>query len=190
MLFTRIVPLFAMFLTFGTSALAGPAITSTELTKRDNADIEQVFTTLKSSTDSILPQIQSVAASGNATDDNVTPLINQLVSALNSASGSLSGLSSSSRMLYKRQNDTDIATLVASIIEDIVDALEDLVGDLASIPDLGTLFSGIDAALAQVLTGLETLLSGVLHLVADLLTDVSGLLNQLALGLTLAALGT
>ncbi|KAL5487512.1 hypothetical protein ACEPAI_5620 [Sanghuangporus weigelae] len=189
MLFTRIIPLFAMSLTFGTLALAGPAATNIELIKRDNADIEQVFTTLKTSTDSILPQIQSVAASGNATDDNVTPLINQLVSALNSASSSLSGLSSSSRMLNKRQSDSDIATLVASIIGDISTALEGLVGDLASIPDIGVLFSGIDAALAEVLTGLEILLSGVLHLVADLLTDVAGLLNQLAFGLTLGALG-
>ncbi|KAL5529899.1 hypothetical protein ACEPAF_6156 [Sanghuangporus sanghuang] len=189
MLFTRIIPFFAMSLTFGSLALSGPAAAGTELTKRDNADIEQVFTTLKTSTDSILPQIQSAAASGNATDDNVTPLITQLVSALNSASSSLSGLSSSSRTLNKRQSDSDIATLVAGIIEDISGALEDLVGDAASIPDLGVLFSGIDAALAEVLTGLEILLSGVLQLVADLLTDVAGLLNQLAFGLTLGALG-
>lgn len=76
--------------------------------------------------------------------------------------------------------------------------------DPSALPGLGSL----DAALAEVLTGLETLLAGVLALVADLcavspsvvcfntnlslfdrLTDVAALLEALSLDLTLGALG-
>ncbi|EJD01719.1 uncharacterized protein FOMMEDRAFT_158873 [Fomitiporia mediterranea MF3/22] len=188
MLFTRIVSFFVVSVTFGTMALAIPSPVTAEVAKRDNAQIEQVFTTLKSSTDSILPQIQSIASSGNATDDNVTPLVNQLVAALDTATSSLSGLSPSSRALIKRQSEDDIASLVAGIVSDIANGISGL-QSAASITDLDTLLGGIDSSLNQVLLGLEILLAGVLHLVANLLVDVAGLLNQLAFGLTLGTLG-
>lgn len=134
MLFSRVIVFFAPFATLGILALSSPVASGAVLAKRDNADIEEVFTTLKASTDSVLPQIrkstfltilmallislalEDIAASGNATEENITPLIGDLVSALNTASGSLSGLSASSVALTKRQSDSDIATLVASII--------------------------------------------------------------------------
>lgn len=49
-----------------------------------------------------------------------------------------------------------------------MNALDELVGDLASIPLLAGLLSGVDAALANLLHGLEGLLAEVLLLVAQL----------------------
>ncbi|KAF7296341.1 hypothetical protein HMN09_01104200 [Mycena chlorophos] len=153
--------------------------------RQSTSSIEGVLTTLQSSLSAPLGDIMSLSKGGNATDANLAPLIENVVDALNTASSSMSGLSSS----RKRQSDSDIASLVAGIVTDITDALSGLLGEASSIPDLGTYLGSIDAALSQVLNGLETLLAGVLTLVADLLVDVAGLLEQLALGLTLASLG-
>ncbi|KAJ7432383.1 hypothetical protein B0H11DRAFT_2161819 [Mycena galericulata] len=164
------------------SAIPSPAAVDK---RASTADIETVFNTLKSSTDTILPQITALVSGGTATDATVTPLINELTSALETASGSLTDLA----IPLKRQTDDEIATLVAGIITDITNALDGLLGTASTIPALGGLLAGIDTSLNQVLLGLEILLAGVLELVANLLVDVAGLLQQLALGLTLATLG-
>jgi len=176
----RFAPLFL----FATSFVSGAAVVEK---RSSTADIETVFNTLKGSTDSILPQITSLVSGGNATDDTVTPLINDLTAALDTATASLATLTPVSSS--KRQSDDDIANLIAGIITDITNALDGLLGDAASIPDLGSLLAGVDTSLDQVLVGLETLLAGVLNLVANLLVDVAGLLKSLAFGLTLASLG-
>ncbi|KAJ7581189.1 hypothetical protein C8J56DRAFT_1015903 [Mycena floridula] len=188
MLFSQITAFFLFSLTIG-SAVASPTVDSAGLVKRDNADIQAVLTTLKSSTDTILPQITSLAASGNATDDTVTPIINDLTSALDNATSALAALTPSTRRSLKRQSDDDIANLVAGIVTDIANALDTLLADTSTIPALSTLLAGVDTSLNQVLKGLETLLAGVLNLVANLLVDVAALLRSLAFGLTLASLG-
>ncbi|KIK58218.1 hypothetical protein GYMLUDRAFT_202684 [Collybiopsis luxurians FD-317 M1] len=186
MFFARFFALFFLFASFGFVASVPSAATVQK--RQDTADIETVLNTLKSSTDTILPQITAIGQAGNASDANVTPLINDLTAALDTASSSLTSLQTSSRKA-RRQSDDDIANLVAGIITDIANALDTLLGDAAAIPDLGSLLGGVDASLDQVLKGLETLLAGVLTLVANLLVDVAGLLESLALGLTLASLG-
>ncbi|KAF9262823.1 hypothetical protein L218DRAFT_866859 [Marasmius fiardii PR-910] len=156
------------FVSFGLVAstpVAAP-LPAFDIVKRDNADIQQVFTTLKGSTDAILPQLGQLATNGSASDDTVTPLINELTSALDQATSSLSTLSPSSSR--KRQSNDDIANLVAGIITDITNALNQLTGVAGQIPALGGLLAGVDTSLAQVLSGLETLLAGVLRLVANL----------------------
>ncbi|KAK7000314.1 Sc15 protein [Favolaschia claudopus] len=155
--------------------------------RSSTADVEAVLNTLKGSTDSILPQIDALVSGGTASDATVTPLINELTSALDTASASLGGLSPVSSR--KRQSDDDIANLVAGILTDVTNTLDGLLGEAASIPALGGLLAGVDTSLNQVLVGLETLLAGVLRLVANLLVDVANLLRSLALGLTLATLG-
>ncbi|KAJ4475662.1 hypothetical protein J3R30DRAFT_579589 [Lentinula aciculospora] len=187
MFFARFFALFFIFASFGIVSSV-PSNAAAVQKRQDTADIEKVLNTLKSSTDTILPQITSIGQSGNASDATVTPLIDGLVTALNTASSSLASLQTSSRKA-RRQSDDDIANLVAGILTDVADALDTLLGDAAAIPDLGSLLGGIDAALDEVLKGLETLLAGVLTLVADLLVDVAGLLESLSLGLTLASLG-
>ncbi|KAK7006409.1 Sc15 protein [Favolaschia claudopus] len=177
----RFAPLFL----FATSFVSGAAVVHK---RSSTADIETVFNTLKSSTDSILPQINSLVAGGTASDATVTPLINDLTAALDTATASLASLDPVGES-SKRQSDDEIANLVAGILTDITNALDGLLGEAASIPTLGVLLAGIDTSLNQVLRGLEQLLAGVLRLVANLLVDVANLLRSLALGLTLATLG-
>ncbi|KAJ7779328.1 hypothetical protein DFH07DRAFT_950392 [Mycena maculata] len=179
----RIASLFLLSASFVSSSPA-PAAGLT-VRQASTADVETVFNTLKSSTDSILPQITTLASSGTATDATVTPLINDLTAALDTATASLAVLPIS----LKRQSDDDIAALVAGIITDITNALDSLLATASTIPALGGLLDGVDTSLNQVLLGLEILLAGVLSLVANLLVDVAGLLEQLALGLTLGTLG-
>ncbi|KAF7345710.1 Sc15 protein [Mycena venus] len=181
----RFASLFLLSTTFvsasPTSADAGLAV------RASTADIQTVFNTLKGSTDTILPQITSLVSGGTATDETVTPLINDLTAALDTATASLATLSPIE--LRKRQSDDEIAELVAGILTDVTNALDGLLGTASTIPALGGLLAGVDVSLHQVLLGLEILLAGVLNLVANLLVDVAGLLRSLALGLTLAALG-
>ncbi|KAK1227132.1 hypothetical protein PQX77_009872 [Marasmius sp. AFHP31] len=178
------------FVSFGLVAsnpVAAP-VPVVDLTKRaDNADVMEVFQTLKASTDSILPQIDELTSSGTANDDNVTPLVNELTAALDQASSSLSTLDSSETR--KRQTDDELANLVASIVENIANTVQGLTASAITIPGLGGLLVGIDTSLAQVLRGLGTLLAGVLRLVANLLSNLATLLRNLALGLTLGSLG-
>ncbi|KAJ7704846.1 hypothetical protein B0H17DRAFT_1126482 [Mycena rosella] len=182
--FTSLFLLATSFVSASPTPLAG--LTAVEK-RASTADIETVFNTLKSSTDSILPQITALVSGGNATDDTVTPLINDLTGALDTATASLAALPATTSS--KRQSDDDIANLVAGIITDVTNALDGLLGTASTIPALGGLLAGVDTSLNQVLIGLETLLAGVLTLVANLLVDVAGLLKSLALGLTLATLG-
>ncbi|KAJ7439111.1 hypothetical protein FB451DRAFT_1447434 [Mycena latifolia] len=186
MLALRFTSLFLLASTFVAASPAAPLPGSVEK-RASTADIQTVLTTLQTSTGSILPQIDAVVANGTATDATVTPLINELTAALDTATASLAALPATTGS--KRQSDDDIANLVAGIITDIANALEGLLGTATTIPGLGGLLAGVDTSLNQVLVGLETLLAGVLNLVANLLVDVAGLLRSLALGLTLATLG-
>ncbi|KLO20615.1 hypothetical protein SCHPADRAFT_884637 [Schizopora paradoxa] len=185
MYFTRIASAFAVAATFCSLAVANP-LPSIEK-RQDLSSISGVLTTLQTTIGPILAEITSQGNGGNVTSDSLNPLVGELDTALTNAASSLTSLSTSSRV--KRQSESDIATLTAGIVTDIANALNTLLGDASAIPELGSIFSGIDTSLNQVLVGLETLLAGVLNLVANLLTDVSGLLSQLALGLTLASLG-
>jgi hypothetical protein len=126
----RFASLFLLSTTF-VSASPTPAAGVALVDKRTTtADIETVFNTLKGSTDSILPQISaptvrsnfisltdstaSLVSSGTATDATVTPLINELTDAFDTATASLATLSPVE--LRKRQSDDDIANLVAGIL--------------------------------------------------------------------------
>lgn len=70
-------------------------------------------------------------------------------------------------------------------MQEITTALEAIFGDLAGLPGIGVLFAGLDAALAAVLVGLETLLAGVLNLVSvsvQIAYCVLQLISEQALG--------
>ncbi|KAJ7250812.1 hypothetical protein C8J57DRAFT_1667652 [Mycena rebaudengoi] len=69
-------------------------------------------------------------------------------------------------LVETRQSNDEVAAFVAEIITDVTTTLDGLLGSAASIPALGGLLLGVDAALHQVLFGLEILLAGVLNLVA------------------------
>ncbi|KAJ7669743.1 hypothetical protein B0H17DRAFT_1209504 [Mycena rosella] len=132
---------------------------------------------------SITPQIihaDALVSSATATDATVTPLINDLTAAFDTASASLTTLAQTSGLKRQgkrnRQSNDDIANLVAGILTDVTTALDGLLGTASTIPGLGRLLGGLDVSLNQVLLGFETLLAGVLSLVAAFLVDVAGLL--------------
>ncbi|KAJ7912913.1 hypothetical protein B0H13DRAFT_1712827 [Mycena leptocephala] len=165
-----------------TSAPAGLAVVDK---RASTADVETVFTTLKSSTDSILPQIDALVSGGTASDATVTPLIGELTAALNTATLSLSSLPVSA----KRQTEGKVATVVAGIITEISTTLNGLSGSAMAIPAFGTPIIAIDVALNELLVGLDVVLAGVVTLIAGLLTSVAVLLGQLGLGLVIGLLG-
>ncbi|KAJ6605177.1 hypothetical protein DFH09DRAFT_967063 [Mycena vulgaris] len=179
----------SLFLFAVTLASASPASAPAGLAVVDKraftADVETVFTTLKSSTDSILPQIDALVSGGTASDVTVTPLIGELTAALNTATASLSSLPVS----FKRQTEDEVATVVAGIITEITTTLNGLSGSATAIPAFGTLIIAIDVALEELLVGLDVVLTGVVTLVAGLLTSVAVLLGQLDLGLVIGLLG-
>ncbi|KAF9462822.1 hypothetical protein BDZ94DRAFT_1290091 [Collybia nuda] len=188
MLFSQLFSASLIFLTFGLAA-ATPTPKEAKLIKRTgtSSDIQEVFTTLKQTTDSVLPKIDSLASGGTATEAAVAPLIGELTSALNKATSSLASIDGPVST-DGGPSEQDIANLVAGIIKDVATTLNGLTGATA-VPTLTLLLPGIDLALNQVLLGLDILLSGVLDLVANLLTSVAGLLRSLNLGLLLGTLG-
>ncbi|KAJ3914544.1 hypothetical protein F5877DRAFT_50255 [Lentinula edodes] len=187
MFFARFFALFLFFAVFGIASSV-PSVAAVQKRQDRITDIEGVFNTLKSSTDTILPQITSAGQSGNASAATVTPLINELTAAFNTASSSLASLRTSNRKA-RRQSEPEISLLVAGIVTDVTQSLDTLLADLSIVPEIAPLLAGVDVALNATLAGLEILLAGVLTLVSVLLVNVSGLLESLSFGLTLASLG-
>ncbi|KAJ7723621.1 hypothetical protein DFH07DRAFT_855672 [Mycena maculata] len=176
----------SLFLLSANIASASPTVNpagATAVEKRaSTADIETVFNTLKSSTDTILPQITALGSSGTATDTSVTPLISELTAALNTATASLAALPTTETK--KRQTEDDIAILAAGLVTDIANTFNGF-----PVPGLDVLLVEVDVALNELLVGLDTLLVGVSVLVAGLLSGVAGVLDGLGLGLVLGLLG-
>ncbi|KZV87993.1 kinase-like protein [Exidia glandulosa HHB12029] len=171
---------FAFFFTSAT-----PIESDKTLAKRQETEILTILTALHTSAVGKATEIKTLALTGTANEDNVTPLFNELIEQFNAATTQLAALQPSG----KRQAPVDVATLTATILTDVTTILDSVLTQLAGIEAIGGLFAGLDTALNQLLKGLEGLLAGLLNLVATLLVDVAGLLRNLALGLTLASLG-
>ncbi|KAH8115047.1 hypothetical protein DFH11DRAFT_1762324 [Phellopilus nigrolimitatus] len=184
MLFTRAVSFLAFFTTLVVFTSANPVL-GVRSSDSSSATVSSVFTTLKSQADAVLPQFSSLVASGNATSSTVTPLVNQLVSALNTAHGSLTAAPAGSR-LVKRQSDDAIAAQIAGVVSDIANGLNPIIG---VVPGLDVILLGLDTALDEVLISVGVLLEGILVLVSSLLVDVAVILQGLGLGVVLGLLG-
>ncbi|KDR67389.1 hypothetical protein GALMADRAFT_147174 [Galerina marginata CBS 339.88] len=156
---------FASFLAFSAiAAYASPA--PIEVQKRaDVSDVLSVVSTLKSATSSILPQLNSLAGSNQATQTNVAPLLAQLVGAFNTATTSLNGIGPVDTT--SGGTSQDVATAFAPIVSEIAITLEAVE---AVVPGLPVVLAavGFDLAVDEVLVGLSILLDGVLHLIAGL----------------------
>ncbi|KAI5121854.1 hypothetical protein M0805_003287 [Coniferiporia weirii] len=183
MLFSRVVSSLVFFLTIGAYALASAA------DRRSTADVQAVFTNLKSSTDTILLEIKSAASSESANDDTITSLVTQLLASLNTAQSSLTALDTSATPPTKRQSEDEIAELIASIIGDISTSLDVATSTVSVTPIMASLITGVDATLAQTLTSVALLQPNILVTVDGLLGIVGVLLTTLGLILTLGALG-
>ncbi|KAL5494865.1 hypothetical protein ACEPAI_327 [Sanghuangporus weigelae] len=181
MLFSRVVSFFAFILTLGILAVAKPV----ELDTRANvASVQNVVATLKSKTDQIVPQIKSAAANHQANSATITPLINELVSALNAAHSSLTR--GGAIKLKSRQTQDEIATTFAGVVTDITGAVKLIPFGFPGLPGL---IVSLDVALAELLTGLDIAVVGLGLTVGSLLQGVGGLLAGLGFGLTLGLLG-
>ncbi|KAJ8522787.1 hypothetical protein ONZ45_g664 [Pleurotus djamor] len=180
MLFSRVLSLITLFVSTSlTSTIAASATPLTDIVadKRQDAGsgIMDILTTLKASTDVILPQIGALAGGGNSSTDEMTTLFGQLTDALNDAKTSISELQSSGSSISARQivDIAALANLLAGIITDIVTTLTAIGG----LPILQRLIPGIDVALAEILAAVGLLLEGVLTLVRGLLLGLAGLLT-------------
>ncbi|EJD03523.1 uncharacterized protein FOMMEDRAFT_154599 [Fomitiporia mediterranea MF3/22] len=168
MLFTRVIPYFALFLSFGTLAIAKPIAA---IEKRgDISSVENVFTMLKSQTDSILPQFHSLALGGNTTDTSMGSVADELTAALNEAYGSLASIGSISS--DPGNSTASIANLFAEIIQEIVEEFG-LLNSANNVTDISVIIEEVDIALAEVVAGLELVLAGVITLLTALLGSLS-----------------
>ncbi|KAJ7065798.1 hypothetical protein C8F01DRAFT_752492 [Mycena amicta] len=170
--------------------VAEPQVDVTIEKRASISSITGVLNTLEGSVGSILPQIDTLVASGTAvTSSAVAPLILQLVTTLDIATTSLALLSLGLRdaPLEKRQTEQDVANLAAGLVTDIANTLGPL--EAMGIAGLSGLLGTVDTALNGVLVGLDGLLAGVLTIVAGLVVTVAGLLNSLGLGAVLGSLG-
>ncbi|KAF9064484.1 hypothetical protein BDP27DRAFT_1405305 [Rhodocollybia butyracea] len=152
--------------------------------KRQDSTVD-IFNTLKSSTDTIMPQIgdysfkPTLVQAGNVSETNVTPLINDLTTAFKTASSSLAPLVTSSRKV-RRQDDT-LAEIIAGIFTDVSDGLASLLG-VSGTPGLSSLIANTATAISDVVTLAELLapdLVAGLQLataILNLVSKISGLI--------------
>ncbi|PPQ70169.1 hypothetical protein CVT25_011766 [Psilocybe cyanescens] len=136
----------------------------TEKRQSDNAEIMGAISNLQSKTTSILPEINSLVASGIANADTISPLVSALVKSLNTAHTSISAISAVDTSAVSAP---DVANAIGPIASDITTTLHNA---QIAIPGLADVLEdlGLDAALNQVLVGLDNLIAGVLNIVSKL----------------------
>ncbi|KAJ8514229.1 hypothetical protein ONZ45_g8229 [Pleurotus djamor] len=194
MIFSRILSVFAFALTFSLVATAKPiAEAEGSLVKRadaDTADVESVFLTLKSSTDSILPEIESLVDSGNANAGNLGDLFGQLTSAISTADTNLNTLKGKPPTGKPGPSKDVLAKLIAGIIIAIVKTVSKVLvkAGLLLLPTVTLLIISLDVALHGLLVTVGFLLTGILAIVAGLVFDVAGLLSSIGFTLVFALL--
>ncbi|KIJ55982.1 hypothetical protein M422DRAFT_239159 [Sphaerobolus stellatus SS14] len=191
MIFSRVL---LSFLSLGViSAVASPAPVAEEkraIEKRaDVSDVLGVVSTLQSSSNSILPQIDNLVSTNQATTDNISPLLTLLQTALTTAGTQINSFQSGGFDASTGGSAQDVANQLAPVISNVVTSLNNLNAVNPTI--FGPLIAsfGLDAALNTILVGLGVLLTGVVQLLAALLTDLGGLLTSLGLSLTGITLG-
>ncbi|KIJ25928.1 hypothetical protein M422DRAFT_273066 [Sphaerobolus stellatus SS14] len=174
MIVSRILFSFLSLGAISAVATPTPVVVSDEkraIEKRaDVSDISGVISTLRSNTNSILPQIDNLVSANQQTEDNISPLLQQLLTALTTAGTQINSFQSANQLapvISPKQlrgcKPYRLRPLIASF--------------------------GFDAALNTILVGLEILLQGVVQLLAALLRDLSALRTNLGFSLTEITLG-
>jgi len=190
MIASRIVSFFLFTATvITTGAFASPVADNVDaVQKRQAADASSqtlaILTTLQGSTNSILPQISSLASSGQANSDNLTPLINQLTASFSTASTSLSAVQPETDSRKPQVPHDKIAELIAAILNDVLVTLDGVL-----IFDVPALLTTVDVVVSTLLTDVDFVLAGILTLVSGLLGTVSILLSALGFTLISGVLG-
>ncbi|KAF9048944.1 hypothetical protein BJ165DRAFT_1342870 [Panaeolus papilionaceus] len=166
MFFSR--ALLSFFAVGAISTLASPTPAPVDVVEKreDVSDVLAVIDTLKTSTGSILPQIDNLVNTNQATTSNISPLLQNLVDAVNTGTASLNTLQGKVDATTGGTKD-QVAQDVAGVITDIANTLNNL---KTKAPALFSLVAslGIQTALSQLLVGLNIVIAGVLTLVAGL----------------------
>ncbi|KAK0454158.1 uncharacterized protein EV420DRAFT_1645012 [Desarmillaria tabescens] len=137
--------------------------------------VQDVLNSLKTTTDAILPQIDALVANKTATNTTVAPLLNQVISAVDTATSSIF-----SQGLAGSNNTNDLATLASGIMKDINTSMQ---GVKNSGCHLDGLLAVIAVTLTKLLCTLEVVVPGLLKVVALLLKGVVGTVVVLLCGL-------
>ncbi|KAF9067528.1 hypothetical protein BDP27DRAFT_1403800 [Rhodocollybia butyracea] len=173
---------FALFFLASTSFGASVPQASGSSVDNGQDSAVDIFSTLKSSTDTILPQIATLVQSGNASEANLEPLMNELTTALKTASSSLAPLVPSSEIARRQLN---IAGIVSTIFTDLADGLATILG-ISGVPGVSTLIANAATALDDIISIVQLLLpdavaglqlaTGILNLISK----VSKVVNTIA----------
>ncbi|KAF9265086.1 hypothetical protein L218DRAFT_998068 [Marasmius fiardii PR-910] len=94
------------------------------------ADAAAILQRLLSNLKATVPQFVAIQQAGNATEANVTPLVNKVVGDLQTAGGQLTALANPFYGLKRRQSAGDITAImneIGSVIQTIVSVLQTLV---------------------------------------------------------------
>lgn len=180
MIFSRVLPLFVLGLSFSFVSVAKP-VAETVAAKRAGGDagtdVAAVLTNLKATSDSIPPQINALIDSGNANVDNVEPLFSQLIDAFETATASLTELKGKVSTPQSGPTKAELAASIASIITDIaMTSKKAPTGGRVLLPTFVWVF---DLAAKNFLLGVEGIVGGTLVLLASLFTP--GLLTSVGL---------
>ncbi|KDQ23203.1 hypothetical protein PLEOSDRAFT_1108837 [Pleurotus ostreatus PC15] len=194
MIFSRVLPFFALALSFSILSVAKPVAETSVLERTDGdvgtADVAAVLTRLKASTDSTLSQMNTLMDSNHANSANIVPLMHDLTKSFTTAGDSLKALKGKVSARQLGPTDSEIAALLADIIAALVTTLGRLfVRAIIFLPTLMTLIVSLDLVLHDLLVAVEALVGGVLGLVTGLLVEVGGSVVSVGLSLVAVVLG-
>ncbi|KAF7419510.1 hypothetical protein PC9H_002101 [Pleurotus ostreatus] len=173
MIFSRVLPFFALALSFSILSVAKPVAETSVLERTDGdvgtADVAAVLTRLKASTDSTLSQMNTLMDSNHANSANIVPLMHDLTKSFTTAGDSLKALKGKVSARQLGPTDSEIAALLADIIAALVTTLGRLfVRAIIFLPTLMTLIVSLDLVLHDLLVAVEALVGGVLALVTGM----------------------
>ncbi|TFK16862.1 hypothetical protein FA15DRAFT_739255 [Coprinopsis marcescibilis] len=184
MFFSRV--LISLFAVGFATAAAVPA--AAPLKKREDiSDVLAIVGQLRTSTNSILPQIDGLVNSGAANEQNLSPLLAQLSSALDTSAVSIESLEGKVDP-SSGGTEQQVANQVGAIYTNVATSMNNI---QTKKPHLYPLVPkhGIDAALIKLLLGLKLVLAGVIKLLSVVLFTVAGLLAGVGFLLKLLLLG-
>ncbi|KAF8917159.1 hypothetical protein CPB85DRAFT_1250302 [Mucidula mucida] len=187
MFFTRYATAFLLSAAFVSAAPTPAKRLDLSVQVDVEAEVQTVLSTLKATTDSVLPQITAIV--GNVSEDVITPLLTQVVDALNTATSALGAIEVPVSADVTVNGDS-VAQVLGGIITDVSDTLAPVIDEVLAIPAVKDLIQGtINPLLNTVLTTVDGLLPGVLPVVVGLVGQVTGLLSSLGLGSVVGTLG-
>ncbi|KAF9066336.1 hypothetical protein BDP27DRAFT_1449804 [Rhodocollybia butyracea] len=145
---------FALFFFLASTGLGAsvPQASDNSVDKRQDSAAD-IFSTLKSSTDTILPQIATLVKAGNASEATLAPLFNDLTTALKTASSSLAPLVPSSQ---NARRQATLSGIVSAIFTELADGLATVL-NISGVAGVSALITNAATALGDLITLAELL---------------------------------